>query len=221
MNRNDALRILGLGREASVDEARRAYREQVKLWHPDRYSDNSALKALALRNVQDANRAWAYLRARLPRSAPRPHHQDAASTAPVRSGRQPMRTGPSPRQAVLMARLRRGVHKLSPLMERMRRIPRAIITAWLKDDPKRRYRPWYRYSRDAGNNGARRRKPTFSQTLREVMKTRSRGSLPLAATYDREQQTRRRGSPSSEDQMMHRESPGAGAIDPIERSRKL
>ena len=155
MNRDEALRILVLGSEATVDEARRAYREQVKLWHPDRYSDNSALKSMALKNAQDANRAWAYLRPRLPRSRRRPNHSGAKLQASGRHRQPPGDAARSSRKIGLSERLRQGALRLAPLMARIRQLPLDAIAGWLRHDPNRHYRPWYRYAREAGDNTAR------------------------------------------------------------------
>ncbi len=221
MNRNDALRMLGLGRDASVDEARRAYREQVKLWHPDRYSDNSALKTLALRNAQDANRAWAYLRSRLPPSPPpRPDNPKAAATPPQERQRsqagQKFHTAHEARRSEYRRRMRDW---LTPLIERIKRIQIAGIASWLRDDPNRRYRPWYRYSQAARDHSAKPGTPTFSQTLKHVMRTRSSGSLTdTAHPYRKTPPARGVTRPKAREDASDRSQ--VGAVDPADRSRE-
>lgn len=80
MDLSKALEILGLPRGASMPEVKKAYREQARLWHPDRYSEASALKKQAEKNIQDANLAYAFLK----RQA-----QSAAGARPKPARRKP------------------------------------------------------------------------------------------------------------------------------------
>ena len=220
MNRYDALRILGLGPEATLDEARHAYREQVKLWHPDRYSDNSALKSMALKNAQDANRAWAFLRSRLPPSSPaRRDIKVAATPSQGFQRRQAVHAIETSREARLFKCLSRCVDWVAPLIGRIRQIQIAGITGWLREDPTRGYRPWYRYSRDAGRHTPKSGSPTFSQTLAEVMQARSSGFLKDKVYPRRKKPSSGSVTPSAEQRDRCDES-RIGAVDPVERSRK-
>lgn len=55
-NRN--LDILGLKHGASPDEIRTAYRELVKVWHPDRFADDKNLQVKAQEKLSEINRAF-------------------------------------------------------------------------------------------------------------------------------------------------------------------
>ncbi len=220
MNRYEALRILGLGSEATLEDARRAYREQVKLWHPDRYSENSALKAMALRNVQDANRAWAYLRSRLPRAL-RPLKESVAKAPTAKSveRRSPLTTPPPPK-SILEDVLHQGILKLAPLIARIRHLQFDGITGWLRDNPNRHYRPWYRYSREDGRDSKYGRRPTFGQTLAEVMRKRTRGALKATPANRQIHRDRASVAPSAVSKTDQQDGEVIGAIEPVKPSRK-
>lgn len=51
-------RLLDLKPEASPDEVRRAYRELVKVWHPDRFQNDSSLYAKAQEKLKEINLAY-------------------------------------------------------------------------------------------------------------------------------------------------------------------
>ncbi len=57
MGNNDPYEILGISRNASQDDIRKAYRELVKKYHPDKYQGNP-LADLAEEKLQEVN--WAY-----------------------------------------------------------------------------------------------------------------------------------------------------------------
>ena len=42
--------VLGVRADASPDELRQAYRDLVKVWHPDRFGGDARLQELALRS---------------------------------------------------------------------------------------------------------------------------------------------------------------------------
>lgn len=52
--------VLGIKESASEDEIKRAYREQVKKYHPDQYQDNPLAK-LAEDKLREVNEAYEYL----------------------------------------------------------------------------------------------------------------------------------------------------------------
>lgn len=57
MNRNEALRILGLGSDASAEDIKAAYRETAQILHPDRFAGNKKLQDRAteqFKNLQEA-----------------------------------------------------------------------------------------------------------------------------------------------------------------------
>ncbi|MCZ6513293.1 MAG: DnaJ domain-containing protein [Nitrospinae bacterium] len=52
-------KILKVTPTASLDEVKRAYKEQVKFWHPDRFPlESERLQKLANRQMRDINRAY-------------------------------------------------------------------------------------------------------------------------------------------------------------------
>jgi len=65
MDIQKALEILGLKPDATFDEAKRAYKTQVKIWHPDRFSEDSILKPRAEENIRRINTAYAQVRSYL------------------------------------------------------------------------------------------------------------------------------------------------------------
>lgn len=57
VNREEALRILGLDENATVEDVKAAYKETVQILHPDRFSTNKKLQARAteqFKNLQEA-----------------------------------------------------------------------------------------------------------------------------------------------------------------------
>ncbi len=220
MNRYDALRILGLDPEATLDEVRRAYREQVNLWHPDRYSENSALKAMALKNVQDANRAWTYLRTRLPQSAPAPKKPTLRYPAGRSSQPTPEFVIPSTRKITLNEMLRLNVYMLKPLIARITEWPIKALAGWLRDDPNRDFRPWYRYSHNVGKGSSNGRKPSFGRTLEDVMNKLGTSTRPPISMARPPGKTRSAASAKSAPKFEYRDGEAIGAIDPVKRRRK-
>ena len=58
-------RILELDHEASTDEAREAYIDMARVWHPDRFTDNPRLRKKAEEKLKEINIAYAEIRALL------------------------------------------------------------------------------------------------------------------------------------------------------------
>ncbi len=54
----DPYSILGLGRDASDDEIKNAYRNLARKYHPDNYKDDNPLKDLAKEKMQQINAAY-------------------------------------------------------------------------------------------------------------------------------------------------------------------
>ena len=54
----DPYTILGVKRDASDDEIKRAYRALVRKYHPDNYADDNPLKELATEKMQEVNEAY-------------------------------------------------------------------------------------------------------------------------------------------------------------------
>jgi hypothetical protein len=127
-----ALQILGLASGAAMPEVRKAYREQVRLWHPDRYSDGSTLKQLAQRNIQDANLAYAFLKRHLPCASP---HRP-----------QPPQRQPSDHRPIVDPNMFAGILQLlKRLMRPLKRIDTNPFREWLQKNARHPFRPWYRY----------------------------------------------------------------------------
>ena len=63
MNKDQrSLEVLGLNANASPQEIRRAFRERVKAWHPDRFEHNPELKLLAEEQLKAINDAYTHLK---------------------------------------------------------------------------------------------------------------------------------------------------------------
>jgi len=50
--------ILELDRDATMDEAKRAYKDLVNIWHPDRFSNNPRLRQKAEDKLKEINEAY-------------------------------------------------------------------------------------------------------------------------------------------------------------------
>lgn len=55
--------VLGLAPGASLEEMKEAYRDLVKVWHPDRFSNDPQLQQKAQAKLKEINAAYARLRA--------------------------------------------------------------------------------------------------------------------------------------------------------------
>lgn len=58
---HECLKILGLEPGATPDDYRRAYRDLVEVWHPDRLAHNERLQLMANERLKEINEAYAYL----------------------------------------------------------------------------------------------------------------------------------------------------------------
>ena len=136
MNQDRALEILGLNPNPSATQLKRAYREQVRLWHPDRYSHGSAMKPLAEKHLQDANLAYAFLERRLSQAAPA---RPSGGSGTVRA-HAPHRPSPS---------VGNRVGDLFQAMAHLKRLFPKIdfnsVLQGLRHDARNAFRPWYRY----------------------------------------------------------------------------
>ncbi len=54
----DPYKVLGVSKNASDDEIKKAYRELVKKYHPDNYDANNPLRDLANEKMQEVNEAY-------------------------------------------------------------------------------------------------------------------------------------------------------------------
>jgi curved DNA-binding protein CbpA len=166
MDLHTALEILGLSSNPSLADAKKAYREQVKLWHPDRYSNGSALKTIAAKNIQDANLAFAFLKRRLPltpeRISPPPR---------TKPSREEKAVSAAPTVADLFDRT---IRMLAILCRHFPKIPFRSLREWLQHDARNHYRPWYRYPTSPGAEERRRESISFDQALQKAIRHHAR-----------------------------------------------
>ena len=62
MNLQRCLKILELESPGSIEEAKKAYRDLVRVWHPDRFEGNPRLKQKAEKKLREINLAFNFLR---------------------------------------------------------------------------------------------------------------------------------------------------------------
>jgi hypothetical protein len=160
MDFHTALDILGLSSNPSLVDAKKAYREQVKLWHPDRYSNGSALKTIAAKNIQDANLAYALLKRRLPATP------ESKSHPTTRTVRQVKAASPAPTVTHLFDRT---IQMLAILRRHFPKIPFRPLMEWLQHDAQNHFRPWYRYPASPGAERRRRESVSFDQALQKAI----------------------------------------------------
>jgi curved DNA-binding protein CbpA len=77
-------RILEIQPNASPEEVKAAYRDQAKVWHPDRFANDPRMQLKAQERMRRINDAYARLRNNVPESAARP-----GPTAASREGEPP------------------------------------------------------------------------------------------------------------------------------------
>lgn len=82
MTRDEALSVLGLKPDASRDQITIAYRELVQMLHPDKYGDNTRLRARAEQQMRAINEARDVL-LKGERTSRRPSPATAAATSPA------------------------------------------------------------------------------------------------------------------------------------------
>ena len=71
MNLQQCLKILELETSASLQEAKRTYKDLVRVWHPDRFQSNPRLKQKAEQKLREINLAYNYFREYLELNQPR------------------------------------------------------------------------------------------------------------------------------------------------------
>ena len=102
MDLTTSYKILGIDSQADNDSAKRAYKAQVRRWHPDQFPEGSSLKAAADEQLKQINIAYARVKSHLalqrsaavdpqPESAPRPSPK-ASSDDNARHQEKPRRS---------------------------------------------------------------------------------------------------------------------------------
>jgi len=163
MDTAKALEILGLTGNPSPADLKKAYRQQVKIWHPDRYSEGTALKQLAEQNLQDANLAYTFLKQQVP-AAPE-ERRPAANASQGRSDKPP--PPPTPPS------VRRGFRFLAALRSIEPGQVLGRILHWLQSTPRNRFRPWYRYPASSAKSGDQTPPVNFDHVLQDAMQNRA------------------------------------------------
>lgn len=79
MNLTTSFDTLGIDPEADEAQAKRAYKAQVRRWHPDQFPEGSATKAGAEEQLKQINIAYARVKAHLATQRPDPAATTAAS----------------------------------------------------------------------------------------------------------------------------------------------
>ena len=65
-SRDHYYRVLGVDPSASAEELKRAHRDLVQVWHPDRFTANPRLQNIAQEKLREINSAYAALRVETP-----------------------------------------------------------------------------------------------------------------------------------------------------------
>jgi len=78
------LRVLGLPDEASLEDATAAYRDLVRVWHPDRFPGDARLRRKAEEQTRLLNQAISFLRKALTEPRPPPLRPAARTVKPTK-----------------------------------------------------------------------------------------------------------------------------------------
>lgn len=90
MTLDECYRMLDLERGASQEEVRRAHRDLTKVWHPDRFGHDAALRRKAEEKLKAINQAYEAIRAARPGAED--DHRPPASHARARAREQEVRS---------------------------------------------------------------------------------------------------------------------------------
>ena len=111
MNLQRSLKILELESPGSIEDAKKAYRDLVRVWHPDRFQGNPRLKQKAEKKLREINLAFNFLLEYL-------EANPARRTAPSTSTKTNSLTGTRPaKQAAGQAsqNTRANTHRANPV----------------------------------------------------------------------------------------------------------
>jgi hypothetical protein len=89
---NRCYRALELESGASLEQVKQAWRDLVKVWHPDRFPNDAKLQRKAQERLKDINCAYEILEQYLTSSTPPPHSR--SSTSQTANPRQQQRSEP-------------------------------------------------------------------------------------------------------------------------------
>jgi DnaJ-class molecular chaperone len=79
MNIKRSYKALDLKADAPIDEVRKAYKDMVRVWHPDRFGDNPRLRAKANEKLKEINLAYGEIKKSLAKDINK--HSDIAKPA--------------------------------------------------------------------------------------------------------------------------------------------
>ena len=78
-------KILGIEPKADENSIKRAYKAQVRRWHPDQFAEGSGLKAEAEEQLKQINIAYARIKSHLTLHGPPPKAKKSPRRPPPRS----------------------------------------------------------------------------------------------------------------------------------------
>ena len=81
--RAEHLATLGLAPTASWDEVTQAYKDLMRVWHPDRFTGNERMHSIAEEKLRDINVAYRVLQSVPPEAPPVEGEAPADPTAPA------------------------------------------------------------------------------------------------------------------------------------------
>src|SRR6266699_2290861 len=93
----ESYRILELREDASLEEIRQAYRELARVWHPDRFPNDSRLKQKAQEKLKAINLAYERICGRGTHEPHRPNTSTTRQTPQAQQRTPPPQWAPPPR----------------------------------------------------------------------------------------------------------------------------
>jgi curved DNA-binding protein CbpA len=121
MNLREAFQMLELDRNASIEEAKQAYKDLANIWHPDRFSNNPRLKQKAEEKLKRINAAYETVLSSLSSDGRRGAGAQRKSGSDGKAAREEMR-GRDTTEAMAESATRMVLSAWSYLSETLRRI---------------------------------------------------------------------------------------------------